>query len=141
MASVVVVAHSLLDSSAAFCSIATMAFPNRSIDSSMRLSCFGAHCRTCAGTSRRASPPFSPSVLRALECCNQQRQVSGRPVPRLRRFSNLHDGSQSANGWCGGFLGFHDFDETETIVLGPDGVEPMTDIASEHKRIRGGLPT
>src|SRR3974377_1798451 len=90
----------------------------------------------CKGSRARHSHQAS-----SLGTLNQQRQVSGRSVPRLRRFSNLHDRSQSANGWCGGFLGFHDFDETEAIVLGPDGVEPMTAIASEHERIRGALPT
>src|SRR6516162_10234624 len=62
-------------------------------------------------------------------------------VAALTRLRNLHNGSQPTNRGCGEILCLHYVDEADAIVLGPDGVEPMTDIPPEHKRIGGGIAT
>src|SRR5262249_25066239 len=57
------------------------------------------------------------------------------------RLRNLDDWPRSAHRWsrkCSRFSCFQNVGEADTIVFGPDCLEPMTHIAPEHERIRGG---
>src|SRR5215510_12834122 len=51
---------------------------------------------------------------------------------------NLDDWPRSAHRRPRRFCCFHNVGEAHTIVFGPDCLEPMTHIAPEHERIRGG---
>ena len=49
------------------------------------------------------------------------------------RFCNLHDRSRSAGGYLLDLPATYDVEEAGAVVLGPDIVEPMPDIASKHE--------
>src|SRR5262249_27243969 len=67
-------------------------------------------------------PSSEPLCLRKLD--DGARPTNRRP----RRFQYLHS-------TC-----LHSIDEANTIILGPDCLEPMPHIAPEHERIRGRRP-
>jgi hypothetical protein len=63
-------------------------------------------------------------------------KLAGKPLS----LGNLDDWARPADGWPWRFPCFHNVGEADTIILGPDRPEPMTHIAPEHERIRGGRP-
>src|SRR6266446_6080184 len=111
------------------------------------LQCFGTvHFCRCLMAARSTS-----ALQRAVHRCasvaggsrpRERRESCERyPAPRPLRCSasryvassTLMTGRALPTGGPGGFLCFHDVGEADAVVLGPDGAEPMMDIAPEHE--------
>src|SRR5829696_3198182 len=81
-----------------------------------------------------------PTLPRRIWRSSLARPKSNYPMPGKisARFGNLHDWSRSTDG-PGNLPRTYDVEDAGTVVLGPNVVEPVTDIASKHERVRGGI--
>jgi hypothetical protein len=79
--------------------------------------------------------PAGPAAPGMISKAVPRRRATPRMAGEPLRLRNLDDGAGPTDRRPRRFLCLHNIGETDTIILGPDCVEPMPHIAPEHERI------